>query len=312
MKKIYVTQCILIGLLAISLPLSGMIKNDIQLTKINFEAPLAQKKQLEPWVFIISDNNKRHFVLKFQPDPTSGILDVLGTEVGKNRVDINQVQIFPPYYFKDKFSISIPKLTELYEYTSTLHTYIENDSINLHTYISTNNIKTSPIYKAINNSAQLSMAYIYKNLAPMIALNIYVNNVDCRESNILFNSKESKYYLIDMDCCFMHIFYPEAGNDYQSVEYDLAQYTSNSLKRMQLDSMDIEALTCVNTTLGELIQQYPPQSLLELFTKIAQEADESYDDKKQQEFLSGFETYYEKNKLLHSQINTLIGYKGNV
>ena len=299
MKKFYVTQCILIGLLTISLSSSGM---DNQLTKINFQAPLTQRWNLQEKVFIVSDNNNINFVLKFQDNPLRGILDAFGAEVGKNKVDMNQVQIFPPHYFHNKLLISPqnPIKTNLLKYTSTLHTYIENDVK-----------KVSPIYKAINNNYQLYMASNYKNLAPMIALNIYVNNVDCRDANILFNSKEDKYYLIDMDCCFIQILYPY-DNKFKEIEYDLAQNTSESLKYMALAPHHIEALTCVNTTLGELIQQYPPQSLLELFTKIAQEAEERCDDKNQQEILAEFETYYEKNKLLHSQINTLIGYKGNV
>ena len=299
MKKFYVTQHILIGFLAISLSLSGM---DNQLTKINFQAPLTQRWNLQEKVFIVSDNNNINFVLKFQDNPLRGILDAFGAEVGKNKVDMNQVQIFPPHYFHNKLTLfSKHNLigTNLHKYTSTLHTYIEND-VN----------KVSPIYKAINNNYQLYMAYLYKNLAPMIALNIYVNNVDCRDTNILFNSKENKYYLIDMDRCFIQILFPY--NNFKTIEYDLAQNTSEHLKNTILAPHHIEALTCVNTTLGELIQQYPPQSLLELFTKIAQEAEERCDDKNQQEILAEFETYYEKNKLLHSQINTLIGYKGNV
>jgi hypothetical protein len=241
-------------------------------------------------VDVVLDANKQKLVIKEHTWPSYEVAEALAAEIGEEIINTNQVQIFPP----NSVVLNGKKISN----TTTVHTYIEGKEIKSEP----NNIDTDLIHLAITTREHLkNIATQHSQLKDIAAFNIFINNRDCNNGNLLLNEKTNQLYGIDFAAAFIpQVFIPSGL---------LAARTCNylqSLSKEELSSEEIKALKHVRKTLETLSNQYPPTELYKLWVDIGKQANYNPNSSTQEAMRQGMNTNFNEIQYLCYHINRLI------
>jgi hypothetical protein len=263
------------------LPLFIAGSQEKKITPIFIE-PFKELGKIDFDVKVVLDANNRKFIIKNHYWQEYAVAETLAAEIGKEFINTNQVQIVP----KNNI-LNGKKLKN----TTTVHTYIEGEH--------DNNVHL--IYEAITKREHLeNIATKHPQLKNIAAFNIFINNRDCHNGNLLLNKKTNQLYVIDFAAAFIPLM--------ESSSF-LAARTCNylqSLNKKELSSEKIKALKHVRKTLDTLSNQYPPEELYKRWIDTSKQANYNPDLCKQKEMNRGIHTNFDETQYLCDQINRLI------
>src|SRR5579863_4095121 len=150
----------------------------------------------------VTDTNNNKFILKYHWHPTA-IREAVSTEIGKDVCNINRIKIFPPH------DASISSVDRMPNDIKTLHIYVPGKEVgevindhrrkNTEHHICKNEFS---IEYGLKDKETLEILTKHKDLAPIVALDIYVNNHDRHNGNIFYDEQSNHFYAIDMDRAF--------------------------------------------------------------------------------------------------------------
>jgi len=292
MNLVKTIQCIALMSVLLTLPLfiAGSPKKVKPFTLRQPFKKLYQIPSFRGGVDVVLDANKQKLVIKEHTWPSYGVAEALAAEIGEEIINTNQVQIFPP----NSVVLNGKKISN----TTTVHTYIEGKEIKSEP----NNIDTDLIHLAITTREHLkNIATQHPQLKDIAAFNIFINNRDCNNGNLLLNEKTNQLYGIDFAAAFIpQVFMPSDL---------LAARTCNylqSLNKEELSSEEIKALKHVRQTLITLSNQYPPTELYNLWVDISKQANYNPNSSTQEEMSRGMNANFNEIQYLCYHINRLI------
>jgi len=292
MNLVKTRQCI-IALMSLLLTLPLFIAGSPK--KVNpftFRQPFKKLYQIPSLrgggVDIVLDANKQKLVIKEHTSPSYGVAETLAAEIGKEVINTNQVQIFPP----NGVVLNGKQISN----TTTVHTYIEGKEIK----DKPNNIN-GLINEAITTREHLkNIATKHPHLKDIAAFNIFINNRDCNNGNLLLNEKTNQLYGIDFASAFIPLSH---SSDL------LAARTCNylqSLNKEELSPEEIKALKHIKQTLETLSNQYPPTELYNLWVDISKQAHYNPNSSTQEAMSQSMNTNFNEIQYLCYHINRLI------
>jgi hypothetical protein len=226
------------------------------------------------------------FILKAHYNPEDALRERLGSEIGKNIVNINEVQIFS-YTEIESLCPDIAIESQEHNQVFTLHTYIKGEFLD-----------DNLIFRAINEKKHLkNIAYNDHSLAQIAAFNLFINNWDCHRGNLLKDEKTNQFHVIDMDHAFI-----------DNYRHSLATTTDNylkTIKKRKLSPDIIKALKIFNDTLSRLIDLYSPETVYNLWIQIAVELNLPYNEIIKNNLSIAIHDYFNEIKKVHCCINYL-------
>ncbi|HLW72928.1 MAG TPA: hypothetical protein VKR54_02675 [Candidatus Babeliales bacterium] len=236
----------------------------------------------------VTDTNNNKFILKYHWHPTA-IREAVSTEIGKDVCNINRIKIFPPH------DASISSVDRMPNDIKTLHIYVPGKEVgevindhrrkNTEHHICKNEFS---IEYGLKDKETLEILTKHKDLAPIVALDIYVNNHDRHNGNIFYDEQSNHFYAIDMDRAFSDN-HPLSTSTYCFVK---------QLNKQQLSQQKKQALIRINKTLHDLSSQFPPEKVCQLRTNFAEKAHYAYTTEEQEIFRNFVEqNFYEVKRL---------------
>jgi hypothetical protein len=243
----------------------------------------------------VTDTNNKKFILKYSR-PHLAITDALGTKMGEKVCNINRIKIFPPH------DASISSVDRNPDKTKTLHICVPGkevrEVIRDHQKKNTEHLickNEFSIQYGLRNKETLETLTKHKDLAPIVALDIYVNNYDRHNGNIFYDEQSNHFYAIDMNTAF------DGG-------YPLSTSTCcfvKQLNKQQLSQQEKQALMSVNKALHDLSSQYPPEKVCQLRTNLAEKAHHVYTTKNQEIFRNFVEDNFYNVKCLQGLLDDI-------
>lgn len=225
------------------------------------------------------------FVLKMYDkyEETSAIKEAIGSHIGTSAgIPINKVKIIPPsQQFTGKTAARL----------ATLHTYMPGKEAALA------DAPSFYIKETLGNRGGLDAAAYSKDLADIIAIDIFVNNGDRNKLNYFFDEKTGRYYGIDLGQSFTAAI-PAGSMAHISFVF-LSKLTT-------ISENDKKGLTRVNRRLKQLLQLYPVSTLYDLWMEKAQEAEYRYSDFKKKKIKNKIVKLNGEVKKLVDLIDTLV------
>jgi hypothetical protein len=308
-------QLFLVPLLTITQFSSATEKEEAHSSAPFFKAPLTKidnKKSHSWWVKVfkhyglldsnenrvlfLQDADQKEFILKSHYGDHGPVREKLGTKIAKSaHINVNDVEIFPRGI--EGFS-SIP---------TTLHTRVPgiqvSDIFELY--------RTVRIKEGLAKKCNLESIVKHPKLAPIVAVNLFINNPDCHNGNLFFDNQSQEFHLIDLNHafdCYSSAFVCHTDPAYILPPDLLATQACDfleNLKEKDLSPEKIHALSSVAKTLEKLIIQYHPTQLCNDWRNVLQK-NRFYDEVEQERTDIMLEYNYHENKRLLSQLKTII------
>jgi len=247
---------------------------------LNYKGPFTVVKRIYSRVCLIADANGTLFILKAHDNPENALREIIGSTIGESVVNINAVQIIP-------HSIDLKEINLQSNLTYTLHTYINGE-----------HYEGNLIFQAISNKYHLkNIAYYDHSLAQIAAFNLFINNWDCHQQNLLRNKETNQFTVIDMD----HAFFDNYSRSLATTTQDYLK----TLKKRKLSLEKINGLKNFNETLNHLISLYPPDKFNDLWIQQADKLNCSYNTAQMNDLAKNFYYHFNEIKKVHCCINYL-------
>jgi len=240
-------------------------------------------------VDVVEDANKQKFIIKEHFCSSDGVAEALAAAIGKEVINTNQVQIFP----SNKVILNGKEINNI----TTVHMYIEGEQIkNEH-----DNIDNDFINEAITTREHLkNLVTKHAQLKDIAAFNIFINNRDCNNGNVLLHKKTNQLYGIDFASAFIPL-----SRSSELLAARTGDYLQ-SLNKEELSLEEIKVLKHIRQTLKILSNQYPPTELYRLWVDIGKQANYNPDLSTQKEMSRYMNTNFNEIQYLCYRINRLI------
>jgi hypothetical protein len=248
------------------------------------------------------------FVLKRQPTKEYSIHEVLGARIGQilgeslvNKVIPAPADLATPYG------------------TATLHTHAMGTEVRSSCIRSRVDIK-----EGIANYENLKSISWNKDLAKIVALNLYLDDRDSHQDNLFFDITSHRFCAIDKGLIFQTSYDCKYANNsefglhyilparYRQGYYRFDQLLASDacdflefIKKEELTAGEIQALKEVNTTLQSLIAAYPPAKIHAEWMALAEDLDFKYPDETKENISILVEYNHHENKRLVKLIDKL-------
>jgi len=313
----YLKSFVLINSVAITSILCAQQQQQDNSNENFFKEPLTQYTNCGPennsgvfnkGIQFFQDQTGSKFVLKHQISKEYSIHEVLGARIGQvlGKNIVNEV-------------IPAPRdLAAPYGMT-TLHTHAQGTEVGSSCISGKVGIK-----EGLANKANLKSISWNKDLAKIVALNLYLDDRDCHQNNLFFDITSHRFCAIDKGLIFetsydckhnlnsehgLHYILPaKYKHDYyyydQLLASDACDFLEN-IKKEDLSLEEIRALKRVGKTLNSLMVAYPPTKIHSEWMSIAQDFNFDYSDETKENISILVEYNHHENKRLVKLIDKI-------
>lgn len=250
-----------------------------------------------PNVMFVENKNKEGRVLKQYENPETAVHEAACAEILEGMgINTNHVTIVPAGH---------PSTRNLTKLTTTIHTIVPGKEV-----AEINDRPVLDVSEGLTADHTLSSIAKDNRLAPMVAVDTYLDDPDRNVYNIFFDEETDQFYSIDKGNAFYSLY--RMPNDSKSFSPDyygvLATHTNQFLEGLQSTSLSLEeiiALKAVKKSLCKVMDEYPPLTLQEKWIETAQKAHYEYTPAKQEHMLKFFEHNFRENCSVVTQLDKL-------
>lgn len=282
-----------------------------------FKAPLTQYTNSSAYwscdnglfnrgIEFFKDEAGSKFVLKHQLRKQDSIHDILGCRIGQVLGDYLVNAVIPA-------PISISSQLKFSYGEATLHTHAPGIEVdNIPELSEAINIKKGLGLADRNNLKSIT---IHKDIAKIMALNLYLDDRDCHGYNLFYDWDTDHFCAIDKGLVFrtMHYWFK---SDYHGHKLDnilphdlLATKACDFLETIKKDNLsakEIDSLKQVSTTLKSLMAEYPSMRIHSEWMDIAQDLKFEYPEESKEDISILVDYNHHENKRLVRLIDKLI------
>jgi hypothetical protein len=248
----------------------GRLKESLK-KQVHYTLPLAATESICTHVVEAEDAQEKPFIIKAN-DPLFAFLDVFGSFVSNTcGITGNYVRILPenkrPTSLKETMDPSKTYTIHSFVYGSTL-VELGDEAPFKDLDIDLDRITPETLEKIAHRN----------DLLDIIALDIFMLNMDRHGGNYIYNKYNDSFIGIDMDHCLYPLYFERKKplHKIALAARELSTYLKTTLAQLEWSSTHIKALKRIRATLKKLMSTFPAKKLVKVAYIIAHQTNWKY------------------------------------